>query len=87
MGDLQVVEEEGDICGRQILLGNSERTKGRNTTGILLTGTCPKPFCFSYLIQIRLRTHPKFSFLKQVSLSESVGQESREVQRFPLVSR
>lgn len=49
MGDLQVVEEEGDICGRQILLGNSERNKGKEHDGYLANRHLPETLLFFLL--------------------------------------
>ena len=44
----------------------------------------PEALLFTLLNSIRLKQHFKFSFLKQVSLSESLGQERGEDQSFLL---
>ena len=61
--------------------------RNNGTLGIQLTGTCLKPSCLLlclllFLIQIRLRLHPKISCQKLVFLSESLGQKRGESQSF-----
>lgn len=55
----------------KLLHGSSETVRHR---GCLANRRLPKP-CLPFLIQIRLRRHPDISFLKQVFLSDSLGQE------------
>lgn len=55
-------EEWNAPHGRQILAGQHRNNEAR---GIKPTGPFLKPSYLPYLIQIRLRGHPKISFLKQ----------------------
>lgn len=69
------IEEEQNTYGRKIL---AWQPRNNGTRGIQLTGACLKSSYLPYLIQIRLKQHSKISFLKLISLPESLGQERGE---------
>ena len=50
--------------------------------GAWVTGSCLKPSYLLYLVQIRLKQHSKISLLRQVSLSESLGQQKEGELKF-----
>lgn len=79
MDDLQVVEEEWRIRGRQIPAG--QLGSSGTQAGPLANRLCLKPCYLPHFIPVTLRQHPKV-FLKQVSLSQSLGPRSGEGRRF-----
>ena len=75
MGDSQVVEGELHTRGRRSSAGPLRK---HGNQGVGRTGLCLKPSCRPPWIPSRRRLHPMTPCLEQVSLSESLGQESRE---------
>ena len=78
VGHLLVVEK--DCAQRKIVARQLRNNKTRGN----LRDPCLKPSYLPSLIQIRLRWCPKILLLKQVSLSESLGQEKGKDQSFLL---